>query len=158
MKQSPTFNFEWIDKRRIFKKISPCKTHVKISKKSIYENKYKDLDSKDDMLNNNNIVHNIVIDMKLQETNQKNKELIDKNRVLKKITNELKLNESKVLESYEIEQMTVKSLEEYLKALEDDYTKMMHEGDVVIQELKKEKHMLNMKAYNANKEIELDKI
>ena len=41
------------------------------------------------MLNNNNIVHNIVIDMKLQETNQKNKELIDKNRVLKKTIDEL---------------------------------------------------------------------
>ena len=54
--------------------------------------------------------------------------------------------------------MTVKSLEEYLKALEDDYAKMMHEGDVVTQELKKEKYMLNVKAYNANKEIELDKM
>ena len=65
MKQSLTFNFEQIDKGRIFKKTSPCKTHVKISKKSIYENKYKDLDSKDDIPNNNNIIHNIVMDMKL---------------------------------------------------------------------------------------------
>ena len=92
-----------IDKRRIFKKTGPCKTHVKISKKSIYENKYKDLDSKDDIPNNNNIVHNIVIDMKLQETNQKNKELIDENRVLKKTIDKLKLIESKVLERYKIE-------------------------------------------------------
>ena len=52
----------------------------------------------------------------------------------------------------------MKSLDEYLKALEDDYTKIIHEGDIVIQDLKKKRHILNVKAYNANKEIELNKI
>ena len=55
------------------------------------------------MSNNNSTFHGVAMDMKLQERKHQNKELMNKNRSLKKIIDEFQLNESKVLEICKIE-------------------------------------------------------
>ena len=46
---------------------------------------------------------------------------------------------------YEIGKMTVKALQENLKSMEKDYSKVMNDGDLQIQKLKKEAHELCIK-------------
>ena len=87
----------------------------------ICKNKYKILSSSNTILNDNKVVHTILIDIKLQKIEKKNKHLIIKNRILCKSTEDIKMNNSKNAESHKIEQMTIAFLEVHLKALEKDY-------------------------------------
>ena len=54
-------------------------------------------------------------------------------------------------ENYEIEKMTVQALEACMKALEEDYVKVLHEGDEAVQVIKKEKHETHAKAHHMKK-------
>ena len=78
-------------------------------------------------------------------------------KLLKEKIEEVKVNESEIIESYEIEKITVQSLEAYLKTLEKDCTKLMHKADVKMQATKKEKHKLRVKAFHVRKETETNK-
>ena len=62
-----------------------------------------------------------------------------------------------MIENYEIEKMTVEAMQEYLKSLENDYNKVIQEGDVKIETLKKENHKLHLEAFNTSKARKTDK-
>ena len=82
--------------------------------------------------------------------------MIEEIRLLKETIEESNLNENKIIESYKIGKMTVLSLEEYLKNLENNHVKVMREGDAVLQALKKEKHEFHVKNHHLKKEMEDD--
>ena len=50
------------------------------------------------------------------------------------------VKEKDLVKSYEVEIITVDALQEYLKLVEQDCSKLVKEGDIKIQQLKKERH------------------
>ena len=105
------------------------------------------LDFEENVLKDDNIIHSIVVDIKLKETKKKNEELKKEITRLKEEISALKCKGNKVLESYEIKEITIESLKKRIKALEEDCTKAMSKEDAVIQHLKKKKCNLYLKAY-----------
>ena len=97
------------------------------------------LDFEENVLKDDNIIHSIVVDIKLKETKKKNEELKKEITRLKEEISALKCKGNKVLESYEIKEITMESLKKHIKALKEDCTKAMSKEDAVIQNLKKEK-------------------
>ena len=65
--------------------------------------------------------------------------------------------ENNLVESYEVEIMMVDALQEYLKLVEQDYSKLVKEGDIKLQQLKGEKHQLKLREHYQQKEIKIDK-
>ena len=151
----------WINKGRIFKKFQPsndCKsskgtnTNDNKSCHSILE-KYEIKECR----NNNIVVQSIVREVNLQEITQQNKVLIKENDLLKLRISVIKSKEEAIIENYEVEKMIVEAIQEYLKSLEDDYNKVIQEGDIKIQTLKKENHKLYLEAFNISKARKTDK-
>ena len=66
-----------------------------------------------------------MLDINLQDTKEQNKAITKKNNLLRKTFSKLKIKESKVVDEYEIKQMTVYYLIVHLNALEEDYAKVM---------------------------------
>ena len=54
--------------------------------------------------------------------------------------------------------MTSSLLEDYFKASEEDYAKVISEGDVAMQDLKTKCHELKIQAYCNKKERDIDKL
>ena len=52
--------------------------------------------------------------------------------------------------------MTVQALEACMKALEEDHVKILHEGDKVVQVLKKEKCEMHTKAHHMKKNTDME--
>ena len=69
--KAPQFNFEWINKGRIFKRIGPFKNCSALKKKINCINKYEILDFEDDMPSNNKITYKIVMDIELQDNKKR---------------------------------------------------------------------------------------
>ena len=81
-------------------------------------------------------------------------ELLEENNTSKKVIAEIQCNKNNLLESCKIKKIVMKLLEEYLKALEEYFNKVISEGDVRIQELIKiDSHA---KAHHAYKEREIE--
>ena len=154
--QAPKFNFEWINKGRIFKMMESCKNHLILRNKE-YENKYEVLDAEDAIINNNNVVYNISMGIGLQDAKKQNYAMINEIKLLKENIEDTKVNKSEIAESCKIEMMTAQSLQAHVETLENDHTKFTHEADVKMQESKKEKYKLHVKAFHASKEIETNK-
>ena len=66
--------------------------------------------------------------------------------------------ENDLVESYEVEMMIVDALQEYLKIVEQDYSKLVKEGDIKIQQLKEERDQLKLREHHWQKEITIDKV
>ena len=75
--------------------------------------------------NSNKVSQNTMLDINLQDTKEQNKAITKKNNLLRKTFSKLKIKESKVVDEYEIKQMTVYYLIVHLNALEEDYAKVM---------------------------------
>ena len=88
-------------------------------------NRCQVLEEFDKVQNDNNVVHNIATDIKSKDIIEKNNALNNENSKLKKKIQEMKINEELIEENYEIEKMTVESLEEHAKSLEKEH-KIMH--------------------------------
>jgi len=62
------------------------------------------------------------------------------NNLLKEKIEIMKSKEDELVENYEVESMTVETLQEYLKSLESDNMNVMNNRDTKIKSLKEEKH------------------
>ena len=96
--------------------------------------------------------------MKLQEAQEQNEILIEENNLLKEKIEIMKSKEDELVDNYEVESMTVETLQEYLKSLESDYMNLMNNRDAKIKSLKEEKHQKSLKLYHIQKEIEINKL
>ena len=74
------FNYRWIDKGRIFKKVT-AKKQVKLRNN---RSKNQVLEEYDDIQNDNKVAHNIAINSNLEDTREQNKVLSNENARLKK--------------------------------------------------------------------------
>ena len=81
--QAPKFNFEWINKGRIFKRIGPYKNHIIFGKNKESENKYEVLDFGDEITNNNNIIHSTAMGIESQDEKKQNNAMINEIKSLK---------------------------------------------------------------------------
>ena len=84
--------------------------------------------------------------------------LRQENQVLQEIIHTMMAKENDLVESYEVEIMMVDTLQEYLKTVEQDYSKLVMEEDIKIQQLKEERYQLKLKEYYRQKEITIDKV
>ena len=88
--------------------------------------------------------------MQMKEDNQTN---VSSQLKIHQITSE----KNEWQERYEVEAMTVDTLQKYLESLELDYQHIAKENDEKIQWLKKEKHEIHKSLHSAKKASDVDK-
>ena len=141
------FNYEWIKKGKIFKRINE-----EIPRNGTFDrNRFQVLEDINIIKNDNSVVQRINMDMKLQEAQEQNEILIKENKTLKEKIEKTKHKEDELLENYEVESMTVETLQEHLKSLESDCMNLMKDGDAKIQSFKEEKHKKNLELHCVKK-------
>jgi len=107
----------------------------------------------------NNLDKEKISEEKDHEHESEEKKIFERNKTNITSVNVELMKQVEVLdERFEVEMMTVNSLERYLKTLEEDYTAVISESDATIQKLKQERHDLKIQAHYKSKESEIDKM
>ena len=137
------YDEEWISSGKFFAKVRKkdnekdnCKSVTKID-----ANRYRVLDDYDELL-------------QMTQLKEDNHDNVSSRIRLHQITSEKNDWE----ERYEVEAMTVDTLQKYLKSLELDYQHTAKETDEKLQCLKREKHDIHKSWYSAKKASEVDKL
>ena len=146
----------WINGGRVFKNRHTKK--INQEEKSVeYENMHGALEDEEEVEHQDKVDEHIDYETKYQDALTVIDRMKKENKESKKKFDEMAGNASKHVECYEIEKMIVSSLEQYLKALEQDCSRVLSEGDEKIQELQKARYQSKIKEHHRQKEMAMEK-